>query len=213
MQSLNDSGFSVVTDFVILVPDQKSDYILYDVYNHFKLRGGLLNITTLGSWNKEDGLTVILTVPKIIRRRNFHGLRTKAAGIVSSAQSKRAIPREPYFGRVANAKYVLLIPSSVFLIRVYHVQRYFTLNIKRAYLAFDMYPEYDLGVQRMSTECSILFGHLLGFIIYDRHHADDASVGPAPTENGESVGLSREGQTRDHGQLAKIRIHSPFARC
>ncbi|EFN83418.1 hypothetical protein EAI_02237 [Harpegnathos saltator] len=82
VQSLNDSGFSIITDFVILVPDGESDYVLYDVYNHFKLRGGLLNITRLGTWNEKDGLSIILTESKIIRRRNFHGIRIKAAGIV-----------------------------------------------------------------------------------------------------------------------------------
>lgn len=91
MQSLNDSGFSVVTDFVILVPDEESNYVLYDVYNSFKLRGGILNITRLGTWSKEDGLKVVLLEPKIIRRRNFHGIRTKAAGIVSFSSSKYAI--------------------------------------------------------------------------------------------------------------------------
>lgn len=104
MQNLNDSGFSVVTDFVILVPDQESDYVLYDVYNHFKLRGGLLNITRLGTWSEKDGFKIALTEPKIIRRRNFLGIRVKTAGIVRSASSKRVILQALYSGRIANAK-------------------------------------------------------------------------------------------------------------
>ncbi|XP_014475979.1 PREDICTED: uncharacterized protein LOC106745162 isoform X2 [Dinoponera quadriceps] len=82
VRSLNDSGFSVVTDFVITVPEEEPNYVLYDVYNHFKVRGGALNITRLGTWSEMKGLEVFLTEPKIIRRRNFQGIRTKVIGIV-----------------------------------------------------------------------------------------------------------------------------------
>lgn len=82
LQSLNDSGFSIVTDFAILLPND-TDYILYDVYNHCKMRGGVLNATWLGSWRENEGLTINLTDSRINRRRNYHGLRAKAAGIVS----------------------------------------------------------------------------------------------------------------------------------
>ncbi|KAM0727802.1 Ionotropic receptor 75a [Formica fusca] len=82
LQSLNDSLFSIVTDFVILLPDTESGYILYDVYNHCKMRGGILNVTQLGTWQENDGLAIILTDSKIIRRRDYHGLRIKSAGIV-----------------------------------------------------------------------------------------------------------------------------------
>ncbi|XP_071565025.1 ionotropic receptor 75a-like isoform X2 [Temnothorax nylanderi] len=81
LQSLNDSGFSIVTDFAILLPNE-TDYVLYDVYNHCKMRGGVLNVTWLGSWREDDGLTINLTGSRIFRRRDYHGLRAKAAGIV-----------------------------------------------------------------------------------------------------------------------------------
>ncbi|KAL6258658.1 hypothetical protein P5V15_010611 [Pogonomyrmex californicus] len=86
LQNLNESGFSIVTDFAILLPSETdlngTDYILYDIYNHCKMRGGVLNVTWLGSWQKDKGLTINLTDSKIARRRNYHGLRAKAAGIV-----------------------------------------------------------------------------------------------------------------------------------
>ncbi|CAL1678009.1 unnamed protein product [Lasius platythorax] len=82
LQSLNDSVFSIVTDFAILLPDPKSGYVLYDVYNHCKMRGGILNVTRLGTWREDNGLAIILTDSKIIRRRDYHGLRAKSAGIV-----------------------------------------------------------------------------------------------------------------------------------
>lgn len=88
MKSLNDSGFSVVTDFVILVPNEENNFVLYDVYNHYKLRGGLLNITRFGTWSKKDGLRIFLTGSKIIRRRNYGGMRIKTVGIVSSSLAK-----------------------------------------------------------------------------------------------------------------------------
>ncbi|KYN18293.1 Glutamate receptor [Trachymyrmex cornetzi] len=81
LQSLNDSGFSIVTDFAILLPND-SDYVLYDVYNHCKMRGGVLNVTWLGSWRENEGLTIKLTDSRINRRRDYHGMRAKAAGIV-----------------------------------------------------------------------------------------------------------------------------------
>lgn len=83
LQSLNDSVFSIVTDFVILLPNPGSGYILYDVYNHCKMRGGILNVTQLGTWQENGGLAITLTDSKINRRRNYHGLRIKSAGIVS----------------------------------------------------------------------------------------------------------------------------------
>lgn len=82
LQNINDSVFSIITDFVISLPDG-SDYLLYDVYNQCKLRGGILNITQLGTWRENNGLTIIISDPKIVRRRNYHGMRIKAVGIVS----------------------------------------------------------------------------------------------------------------------------------
>ncbi|XP_011262095.1 uncharacterized protein LOC105254854 [Camponotus floridanus] len=82
LQSLNDSVFSIVTDFVIMLSDSQSGYILYDVYNHCKMRGGILNVTQLGTWRKDIGFTIALNDSKITRRRNYHGLRAKSAGIV-----------------------------------------------------------------------------------------------------------------------------------
>lgn len=91
LQSLNESVFSIVTDFAILLPDPNSDYILYDVFNHCKMRGGILNVTRLGTWREDDGLTIFLNDSKIVRRRNYHGLQAKSAGIVSPNFNKKCI--------------------------------------------------------------------------------------------------------------------------
>lgn len=88
LQSLNDSGFSIVTDFAILLSNE-TDYVLYDVYNLCKMRGGVLNVTWLGSWREDDGLAINLTGSRINRRRNFNRLRAKAAGIVSSILERK----------------------------------------------------------------------------------------------------------------------------
>lgn len=88
LQNLNETGFSIVTDLAILSPNStgtETDYVLYDVYNHCKWRGGTLNVTQLGTWSEYNGLRIILTGSRIFRRRNFHGLRAKAVGIVSSS--------------------------------------------------------------------------------------------------------------------------------
>jgi len=82
--TLNETGFSIVTDLAILLVNE-TDYVLYDVYNHCKLRGGVLNVTKLGTWRRDEGLVITLTGSKIDRRRNYNGLRVKSAGIVSSS--------------------------------------------------------------------------------------------------------------------------------
>ncbi|XP_012534656.2 ionotropic receptor 75a [Monomorium pharaonis] len=81
LQSLNDTGFSIVTDFAIILPNE-TEYVLYDVYNLCKIRGGVLNVTWLGSWREDDGLTINLTDPRVNRRRNYNRLQIKAVGIV-----------------------------------------------------------------------------------------------------------------------------------
>lgn len=84
VQSLNDSVFSIVTDFVISLSDNASDYVLYDVYNLCRIRGGTINVTRLGSWQMDDGLTITLTDTKIARRRDYQRMQVKVSGIVSS---------------------------------------------------------------------------------------------------------------------------------
>ncbi|XP_035732024.1 uncharacterized protein LOC118446003 [Vespa mandarinia] len=80
LYKLNDTAFSVTTDFVVSVPNYDY-YELYDIYNPNKERGGILNITRYATWNKDNGLMVFLLETKILRRWNFHKLKI----IVSSA--------------------------------------------------------------------------------------------------------------------------------
>ncbi|XP_053995387.1 uncharacterized protein LOC128885391 [Hylaeus anthracinus] len=82
LEILNDEAFSVSTDVVIAVPS-RNDYVLYDVYNPCKDRGGATNVTVFGTWNGENGLNVTLNQPKFQRRSNLHGMRLKV-GIVAS---------------------------------------------------------------------------------------------------------------------------------
>lgn len=107
LQSLNDSVFSIVTDFAILLPDPKSGYVLYDVYNHCKMRGGILNVTRLGTWREDNGLAIILTDSKIIRRRDYHGLRAKSAGIVCPKFNEKCIICLAYKQRVYSHRYCI----------------------------------------------------------------------------------------------------------
>lgn len=78
---LNDSAYSIITDFVLAITNG-SNYDLYDVYNHCKYRGGTLNVTKLGSWQRETGITITLTQPLIHRRANMHGMTLKMSGVV-----------------------------------------------------------------------------------------------------------------------------------
>lgn len=51
-----------------------SDYQISDVYNPSKLRGGRLNVTTIGAWNQYRGFQLTTEQTKIERRRNLGGL-------------------------------------------------------------------------------------------------------------------------------------------
>lgn len=82
LRLLNDNMFSIITDVTIAI-SKDNDYILYDVYNHCKNYGGLLNITKLGTWTKNDGLQIILQTNKFSRRWNYHSMKIKVAGLVS----------------------------------------------------------------------------------------------------------------------------------
>jgi len=78
---LNDSAYSMMTDLTLAIMNG-SGYDLYDVYNHCKYRGGTLNVTRLGSWQRETGFTIILTQPLVQRRANMHGMTLKISGVV-----------------------------------------------------------------------------------------------------------------------------------
>ncbi|XP_076664878.1 ionotropic receptor 75a isoform X2 [Andrena cerasifolii] len=79
---LNDSTFSITTDFVISLP-RDDGYILYDIYNHCKHCGGPLSITNFGTWDRETGLNVTLSEGKFSRRRDFQRIKVKSAGVVA----------------------------------------------------------------------------------------------------------------------------------
>ncbi|XP_026673943.1 ionotropic receptor 75a-like isoform X1 [Ceratina calcarata] len=78
---LNDTAYNIVTDVSVAISN-KSDYDLYDVFNHCKYRGGALNVTRLGVWQPNSGLKIFLTQPIINRRANMHGIRLKISGVI-----------------------------------------------------------------------------------------------------------------------------------
>ena len=64
---LNDSTFSITTDFVISLPRDDA-YVLYDIYNHCKHCGGPLSVTNFGTVGRygtpsADNLQIGETVP------------------------------------------------------------------------------------------------------------------------------------------------------
>lgn len=79
---LNDSAFTVSTDVIIAV-SSANDYILYDVYNPCKDRGGSMNVTLFGTWNSKTGLNVSMSQSKFERRANLHGMKLKVGVVVS----------------------------------------------------------------------------------------------------------------------------------
>ncbi|XP_076647399.1 ionotropic receptor 75a-like isoform X1 [Halictus rubicundus] len=103
LKMLNDNAFSIFTDIVIVIPTLK-DYVLYDVYNPCKDRGGTMNVTNFGTWNSKMGLNVSLTQPKFNRRSNLHGMRLKV-GIVINSKPKNQSLHEMMLEYSMKAKY------------------------------------------------------------------------------------------------------------
>lgn len=60
-----------------------SDYQINDVYNPSKIRGGRLNIITIGKWNIESGIQISNRQTKIERRQNLGGLKFLAVTTVN----------------------------------------------------------------------------------------------------------------------------------
>lgn len=84
LEILNDDAFTISTDVIIAVPSA-NNYILYDVYNPCKDRGGSMNVTRFGTWSNKTGLNVTLNESKFERRSNLHGMKLKVGIVVSCA--------------------------------------------------------------------------------------------------------------------------------
>ncbi|XP_051157046.1 ionotropic receptor 75a-like isoform X2 [Leptopilina boulardi] len=82
LKVVNDTSFSITTDFMIGILDYKK-ILFYDVYNHCKYRGGILNVSFAGNWNKNIGLNISITKESISRRWNFHGMILKMTGLIN----------------------------------------------------------------------------------------------------------------------------------
>ena len=80
---IDDETFGLSTDLVVALPEavdeDSSSYELHDAYNPWKVGGGQLNVTRLGSWSPSRELNVILRQSKIFRRANLRGIRMRAA--------------------------------------------------------------------------------------------------------------------------------------
>lgn len=98
---LNDNAYSIITDLALAITNG-NNYDLYDVYNHCKYRGGTLNVTKLGSWQRETGITITLTQPVIQRRANMHGMTLKISGVVCIIKCIRNNKRNGFYYAIIN---------------------------------------------------------------------------------------------------------------
>lgn len=83
LKLINDTSFSIATEFTILLSKENKIH-LYDIYNRCKYRGGVLNVTFAGTWSETSGLKMSIPKSKISRRWNFHQMKLKLSGIVST---------------------------------------------------------------------------------------------------------------------------------
>lgn len=77
---INDDSFGLSTDFVVAI-FENNRFILYDVYNPYKKRGGTLKVSKIGMWDETSGLTMLDEMDKL-RRWNLNGMTLKISGIV-----------------------------------------------------------------------------------------------------------------------------------
>lgn len=89
LEMLNDDAFTTSTDVIIAVPSA-NNYILYDVYNPCKDRGGSMNVTRFGTWSNKIGLNVTLNESKFERRSNLHGMKLKVGVVYGDCANKCA---------------------------------------------------------------------------------------------------------------------------
>lgn len=54
--------------------EEVKNYELYEAFNPSSVRGGRINITQLGYWNRTDGFNIPVKQTKIERRRNLRGI-------------------------------------------------------------------------------------------------------------------------------------------
>lgn len=68
-----------MTRIFIFFYHQNKTFELYDVYNIWKERGGVLNFTFIGEWQEKMRLNVTLAETKFERRSDLHGMTMKTA--------------------------------------------------------------------------------------------------------------------------------------
>lgn len=89
---IRDEGFGTSTDFVLAI-ERTTEYMLYDVYNPAKKRGGKLNVTLYGTWSENNSLDVVLTMPKCKRRVNLHRMNLRVGCVVKYVKKKNVNTR------------------------------------------------------------------------------------------------------------------------
>lgn len=77
---LSQQNINVDAEIVLALPvdadytEELENYEIYEVFNPSSNRGGRLNITQLGNWNKNDGFNIPVKQTKIERRRDLRGI-------------------------------------------------------------------------------------------------------------------------------------------
>ena len=82
LELINDWAFSLSTDFFIAIV-KENNYQLYEIYNSGKYRGGTLNISFVGEWNRENGFSNSIIIDKKLRW-NLKGLNVLFRSLVST---------------------------------------------------------------------------------------------------------------------------------
>lgn len=73
---LSQQNINVDAEIIIALPIDhfEENYDIYEAFNPSSVRGGHLNITALGNWNRKDGLNIPVRQTKIERRRDLQGI-------------------------------------------------------------------------------------------------------------------------------------------
>ncbi|XP_043277728.1 uncharacterized protein [Venturia canescens] len=107
---------------------QNESYEFYDVYNPSFKHGAKLNVTFMGTWNPERGLSIVLNQYKYLRRGNLYGLTLNSSVALDHSPENDfmtylSTPTDPGFDTMHRFNYGLLVQ----LLDYYN----FKLDIKR----------------------------------------------------------------------------------
>nr|QGW45452.1 ionotropic receptor 75b [Bradysia odoriphaga] len=125
LQQLNVNADAEITVAIPVEDSARKNYRLYEAFNPSSTRGGLLNVTQIGTWTLIDGLNLALNKTKFENRRDFQGITFR--GVVTIPK----IPNhETFLQHLESVEFPHLNTISRFNYRIFQImQQMFNFKI------------------------------------------------------------------------------------